>query len=116
MSICPGCELDKRHLVDLPLAYPRMAIYHHGIGANMGMDWNYQHTQKTTLQLDIDLLFLPKEHTFFEHKLLFHYNISEKYTLTLGYKTSYGHYPFNKKGEFWWNMFPLVDLSWQWTK
>ena len=41
MSTCLGCELDPRHLIDYDLAYPRMALYHHGIGANVGLDLDY---------------------------------------------------------------------------
>jgi len=116
ISICPGCEMDIRHLIDYDLIYPRMALYHYGIEVNTGMDWDYKHSEKISIKVDYDVLFLPKEHSFFEHKLLFYYNISKKYNLTFGYKFSYGHYPFNKTGEFWWNMFPLIDLSWHWTK
>ena len=60
MSICPGCELDKRHLVDLPLAYPRMAIYHYGIAANSGVDIDYYHSDKISIKTDLDLIFLPE--------------------------------------------------------
>ena len=116
MSLCPGCEMDMRHLIDYDLIYPRMALYHYGMGANMGADLDYVHSEKINIKVDVDILLLPEEQAFFEHKLLFHYNLSEKYTISVGYKFSYGHYPFNKKGEYWWNMFPLIDLSWQWTK
>ena len=58
MSICPGCELDKRHLVDLPLAYPRMAIYHYGIATNSGFDLDYTHSEKLSIKTDFDLLLL----------------------------------------------------------
>ena len=116
MSLCPGCEMDMRHLIDYDLIYPRMALYHYGMGTNMGADLDYVHSEKINMKVDVDILLLPEEQAFFEHKLLFHYNLSEKYTLSIGYKFSYGYYPFNKMGEYWWNMFPLIDLSWQWTK
>jgi len=38
LSICPGCEIDSRHLVDLPLAYPRMLVYEKGLSTNIGLD------------------------------------------------------------------------------
>ena len=31
MSLCPGCEMDMRHLIDYDLIYPRMALYHYGM-------------------------------------------------------------------------------------
>ena len=115
MSTCLGCELDPRHLIDYDLAYPRMALYHHGIGANMGLDLDYIYSEKISLKADGDLLFLPEEHTFIEHKFLFHYALSKKYTLSGGYKFSYGYYPFNER-EGLWNLFPLLDLVWKWEK
>ena len=112
MSICPGCELDKRHLVDLPLVYPRMAIYHHGIAANTGIDLDYYHSEKIYLKIDLDLLFLPEEDIFSEHKLLINYHFSTKYTLSVGYKLTYGNYPYGDQ----WDIFPLIDFIWQWEK
>ena len=112
MSICPGCELDKRHLVDLPLAYPRMAIYHYGIGANSGVDLDYNYTDKISIKTDLDFLFLPEEDIFLEHKLLFNYQFSTKYTLSAGYKLTHGNYPYGDQ----WDIFPLIDLYWQWEK
>jgi len=115
MSTCLGCELDPRHLIDYDLAYPRMALYHYGIGANMGLDLDYIYSEKISLKADGDLLFLPEEHTFIEHKFLIHYALSSNYTLSGGYKFSFGYYPFNEQ-EGLWNLFPLLDLSWQWEK
>ena len=92
-----------------------MALYHYGIGTNMGLDWDYAHSDKVSLKADIDLLFLPEEHAFFEHKFLLHYSLSEKYTISSGYKFCYGYYPFSRENGLW-NLFPLIDLSWRWTK
>ena len=111
MSICPGCEIDKRHLIDLPLAYPRMAIYHYGIAANSGVDMDY-HSDKISIKTDLDLIFLPEEDIFLEHKLLYKYHLSTKYILSVGYKLAYGKYPYGKQLD----IFPLVDLSWRWKK
>ena len=109
-------KMDSRHLIDYDLIYPRMAIFHHEIGGNVGIDWDYKFSDKISIKSDVDLLFLAHECTFIEHKFLFHYNISKKCTLSSGYKFSYGHYPFNKIGEYWWNIFPLIDLTWNWKK
>ena len=111
MSICPGCEIDKRHLIDLPLAYPRMAIYHYGIAANSGVDMDY-HSDKISIKTDLDLIFLPEEDIFLEHKLLYKYQLSTKYILSVGYKLAYGKYPYGKQLD----IFPLMDLNWRWKK
>ena len=115
MSTCLGCELDSRHLFDYDLAYPRIALYHYGVGANMGLDYDYTHSEIISLKVDMDLLFLPQEHAFIEHKVLFHYSLSSKYTLSGGYKFCYGYYPFSKEQGLW-NLFPLLDFSWKWKK
>ena len=115
MSICPGCDLDSRHLIDYDLVYHRMAIYHYGIGANFGLDWDYVYLEKLLLKADMDIFFLPQEKMFLEHKLLLSYDLNKKYTLTMGYKYSYGYYRFNE-GKGLWNLFPLMDLSWRWRK
>ena len=115
ISTCLGCKLDNRHLIDYDLAYPRMALYHYGIGSNMGLDWNYIHSEKLSLKVDIDMFFIPKEKMFLEHKLLLSYNVTKKYIFSAGYKYSYGYYPFNRL-EGLWNLFPLIDLSWRWKK
>jgi hypothetical protein len=115
MSICPGCNLDSRHLIDYDLIYPRMALYNYGMGVNMGIDLDYIYLEKIVIKADVDIFFIPHEKMFLEHKLLFSYNLTKKYTLTAGYKYSYGYYPFNiEKGL--WNLFPLLDISWQWSR
>ena len=93
-----------------------MAIYHYGFGANIGFDWDYTFTKQLIMKVDIDLLMLPKERIFYEHKTLFKYKLSDKYTINIGYKFTYGHYPPNMEGENWWNIFPLMDLTWTWKK
>ena len=112
LSICPGCELDKRHLVDLPLAYPRMAVYHHGFASNVGLDLDYIYSEKISLKTDIDLFIIPDEDIFIGNKFMINYQLSPKYTLTGGIKLTQGTYPFGKQLD----IFPLIDLSWSWEK
>ena len=115
MSICPDCKIDSRHLADYPLTYPRMALYHYGIAANCGLDWDVTHSEKLEIKTDIDLFFIPEEKVFLENKLLFTYQLSDKYALSGGYKLTHGFYPFStSKGR--WDVFPLLDLSWSWGK
>ncbi|MDP6852791.1 MAG: hypothetical protein QF472_02445 [Candidatus Marinimicrobia bacterium] len=113
LSLCPGCELDERHIIDLPLAYPRMAVYHSGIGTNFGVDYDFSINEKLKLKTDLDLLIIPNKTLFTEHKLLVTYPLSEKYNLSAGYKFVNGVYPFSQ-GDSRWDFYPLFDLSWQW--
>ena len=112
LSICPGCELDKRHLVDLPLAYPRMAVYHYGFASNVGLDLDYIYSEKISLKTDIDLFFILGKDVFIENKFMINYQFSPKHTLTGGIKLTQGTYPFGKQLD----IFPLIDLSWSWEK
>ena len=109
-AICPNCNMDRRYLIDYDLIYPRMAILHYGSKINLGLDWEYYNSNDMSFLFDIDLIFLPKEKTFLEHKLLLHYSISKKYIISGGYKFSYGYYPFSKH-EGLWNLFPLIDIK-----
>ena len=112
MSICPGCELDMRHIVDLPLAYPRMAGYQHGFASNLGLDFDYIYSERISIKTDLDLIFLPEEDIFIENKFFINYQLSPKYTLTGGIKLTQGTYPFGKQLD----IFPLIDLSWSWKR
>ena len=112
LSICPGCEIDKRHLVDLPLAYTRMAVYHYGFASNVGLDLDFIYSEKISLKTDIDLFIIPDEDVFIENKFMINYQFSPKYTLTGGVKLTQGTYPFGKQLD----IFPLIDLSWRWEK
>jgi len=112
LSICPGCEIDSRHLVDLPLAYPRMLVYEKGLSTNIGLDYYYDYSEKISLKTDIDLFIIPDEDVFIENKFMINYQFSPKYTLTGGVKLTQGTYPFGKQLD----IFPLIDLSWSWEK
>jgi len=112
LSICPGCEIDSRHLVDLPLAYPRMLVYEKGFSTNIGLDFYYDYSEKISLNTDIDLFFISDKDVFVENKFIINYQFSPKYTLTGGVKLTQGTYPFGKQLD----IFPLIDLSWSWEK
>ena len=112
LSICPGCEIDSRHLVDLPFAYPRMLVYEKGLSTNIGLDYDYIYSEKIALKTDIDLFFISDKDVFVENKFMINYQFSPKYTLTGGVKLTQGTYPFGKQLD----IFPLIDLSWSWEK
>jgi len=112
LSICPSCEIDSRHLVDLPLAYPRMLVYEKGLSTNIGLDFYYDYSEKIFLKTDIDLFFILGKEVFIENKFMINYQFSPKYTLTGGVKLTQGTYPFGKQRD----IFPLIDLSWSWEK
>ena len=116
LSLCIDCDLDPRHIIDYDLIYHRMAIYKHGYSTNTGIDFDLFYFKNLSFKADLDLFILPKEKPFLEHKLLLNYHFLKKMTLTAGYKFCYGNLPFNRNNEFRWNLFPIIDLSWSWTK
>jgi len=112
LSICLGCEIDSRHLVDLPLAYPRMLIYAKGLSNNVGLDYYYKYSEKISLKTDIDSFIILDKDVFIENKFIVEYKFSPKYILTGGVKLTQGTYPFGKQLD----VFPLIDLRWSWEK
>ena len=112
LSICPSCEIDSRHLIDLPLAYPRMLVYEKGLSTNIGLDFYYDYSEKIFLKTDIDIFFILGKDVFIENKFMINYQFSQKYTLTGGAKITQGTYPYGKQLD----IFPLIDLSWSWER
>ena len=111
-SFCPGCDLDSRNIVDLPVIYPRMKLYENKILSNIGFDLEYLLSDKLILNTDLDFLMLPKEDIFIEHKFLLNYLCSKKISLTTGYKLAYGKYPYGKQLD----LYPLIDISFHWSR
>tara|TARA_B100000029_G_scaffold514426_1_gene617179 strand:+ start:8848 stop:9600 length:753 start_codon:yes stop_codon:yes gene_type:complete len=111
-SICYSCNLDDRNIIDYPIIYPRMLLYKHGFSANSGLDWDYSFSENIQLKFDIDLIIVPDNQIFFEHKSIVNYQFNKKHTLNLGYKVTHGNYQFGRR----WDLFPLIDLSYQWNK
>ena len=111
-SFCPGCDLDSRNIVDLPVIYPRMKLYENKILSNIGFDLEYLLSDKIILNTDLDFLMLPKKDIFIEHKFLLNYLLSKKISLTTGYKLAYGKYPYGKQLD----LYPLIDISFHWSR
>ncbi len=62
--------------------------------------------------MEADLLYyLASDEMAFEHKGLLLWNKSQRFQLCLGYKLTFGEYPF---GTQWHLLGPLVDLQWAW--
>ena len=113
VSLCPGCKLDERHIIDLPIVYSRMAIYHSGFGSNLGVDYDFNPSEKIKIKMDLDLFFIPDDKMFTEHKMFISFRISEKYNFSTGYKLVNGVYPFTH-GDSRWDIYPLIDVGWKW--
>lgn len=106
-------ELDERTTIDLPLVFPRLAVYYHGYGFRIGIDLQGKITRRWNYLLDSDLFLIPaaEENMAFEHKGLVLWNKSQRFQLCIGYKLVYGKYPF---GTQWHLLFPIFDFQWAW--
>ncbi len=105
-------EFDARHSIDLPVIFPRMAAYRNGYQLNLGIDLLQELAVIKRLWVDADLFITPgfDQPLAFEHKGLTVLSRKGRLGLLVGYKLTWGHYPFGAQ----WHLLPLVDL--QWTK
>ncbi len=102
--------LDERATIDLPIIFPRMAAYRQGYQVNLGLDLLGQLLGRWGYGADIDLFLTPGlDQSFaFEHKGLALWRKSDRFELLLGYKLTFGGYPFGDQ----WHLLPLLDLQW----
>ena len=106
-------ELDERSTIDLPLVFPRLAIFYNGYGFRFGGDLQGKFVKRWYYLVDVDIFYAPgaEENMAFEHKGLFLWTKSQRFQLCVGYKLVYGEYPF---GAQWHFLLPLFDLQWSW--
>ena len=105
-------SLDERTTIDLPLVFPRLAVYYHGYGLRTGDDLQIKIAGRSSFLIDVDVFFFPgaQENFAFEHKGMFLWNKSDRIQFFFGYKLVYGEYPFGKQ----WHLGPLLDIQWAW--
>ncbi len=108
-----GGSLDERTTIDLPLIFPRMAVFYHDVATCFGSDLHGRIFHRWKFLVDGDLFFVPTsdEQMAFEHKGMIMWDKSAAFQLCFGYKLVYGEYPFGTQ----WHLFaPLFDFQWAW--
>ncbi|MEE9162428.1 MAG: hypothetical protein V3U35_05595 [Candidatus Neomarinimicrobiota bacterium] len=102
--------MDTRTTIDLPVVFPRTALFLHGYQVNLGGDLVAEMHPQWALLADMDLLLLPssKESFALHHKGLLMWRRSNRLQLLFGYLLVYGIYPFGAQ----WHLLPLIDLQW----
>lgn len=106
-------DLDERTTIDLPIVFPRLAVFYHDYSFRFGFDVQGKLFKRWNYLLDADLFYIPKsdENMAFEHKGLVLWTKSLRFQLCVGYKLTYGEYPFGTQ----WHLLPfLFDLQWSW--
>jgi hypothetical protein len=104
-------SLDQRTTIDLPIIFPRLAVYYHRFNFRFGSDLRGKFFRRWDYLLNTDLFYTPagNENFAFEHEGLLLWNKSERFQFFIGYKLAYGEYPF---GTQWHLLFPMLDLQW----
>ena len=105
-----GVGTDTRTTIDLPVIYPRMAVYYNGYQFNAGIDALWQIKPKLSILIDGDILWTPgwDYPLAFENKLLFAWYKSETFVLQFGWKHSIAKYPFGAQQ----HLIPIFDIMW----
>lgn len=103
-----GSDLDSRLQIELPVIYPRLALYHGGYLLNFGLDVSAELSPRLIVLGDVDLLLTPAlDGPAWEHKGLILFNKSDRFQLLGGYKLTFAPYPWGTQ----WHLIPLFDLQ-----
>ena len=118
-----GGDLDPLSTIDIPLVYPRLAVYYNGWGLRLGSDYVAPIKGRWSGFVDGDVFLYPGSSSalFFETKVLLIWTKSSRLRLMVGYKLTYGKYPF---GSHWQILppklptfpggWPLIDIQITW--
>ena len=118
-----GGELNSLSTIDVPLVYPRLAVYYNGWGVRFGADYVQTFTGHWSGFIDGDLFLYPGSSNglFYESKILLMWTKSSRFRVMFGYKITYGEYPF---GSHWQIIppqlptfssgLPLIDIQISW--
>ena len=118
-----GGDLDPTSTIDVPLVYPRLAVYYNGWGLRLGADYVAPVKGRWSGFVDGDVFLYPGSASalFFETKVLLIWTKSSRLRFMVGYKLTYGEYPF---GSHWQILppklptfpggWPLIDIQITW--
>jgi hypothetical protein len=107
--------LDERTTIDLPLVYNRLLVFYHGYQLRFGAEMQGRIYNGWHYMVDGDYYWIPgtDHNKAFEHKGMILWRKSNQTELSLGYKLSYGYYPF---GNQWHLLLPLLDIQKAWQR
>ena len=95
-----GSDLSSLSTIDVPLAYPRLAVYYNGWRVRLVADYIKTLAGKWSGLIDGDLFLYPGSNNglFYESKILLIWTNNSQLRIMAGYKITYGKYPF---GSHW---------------
>jgi hypothetical protein len=101
--------LDPRTTIDMPIIYPRLAVFYNQPEFDMGIDFRGQFIARLGWLFNVENFVVcgTEENYFMENKGVLAYT-SKKETLRIeaGYKLCFGKYPAGPQ----WHLLPVVDL------
>jgi len=104
-----GGKLDSRYQLELPVLYPRLALFHQGIQFNFSAGQSQYFSDKFSLWTDLGLILTPGyvDPFAWEHKSLVYWLPGSRLRFAAGYKLVYGKYPMGTL----WHLLPLFDIQ-----
>lgn len=106
-----GDEIDERTTIDLPLIFPRFAVFYNRYLLRGGLGFQGSILNWLHYKLDGDVFIIPgaDEDFTMEHQGFLILGKSTRFRFFIGYKLIYGEYPF---GTQWHLLTPLFNFAW----
>ena len=102
-------KLDSRSSIDLPVIYPRLAVFYNQPVFDMGIDLRGKFSQRFGWLFNVgNFIISNTTHNYFlENKgILAYTSKKQKLRIEAGYKLCYGKYPAGTQ----WHLLPMIDL------
>lgn len=101
---------DERSTIDLPIVYPRSAVYYKGYGFITGVSLEGRLYKRFSYVFATDAYFFPRDGLLFfsEQQLGLIWRTGKKFLLMGGGELTYGEYPYGPQ----WHLFPVLDFRW----
>ncbi|MEI6435419.1 MAG: hypothetical protein WCP32_11285 [Bacteroidota bacterium] len=102
-------EPDKRTTIDLPLIYPRLAVFYNQPEFDVGIDFRGQFIPRLGWLFNVENFIIcgTEKNYFLENKgVLAYTSKQETIRIEAGYKLCFGRYPYGPQ----WHLLPVIDL------
>jgi hypothetical protein len=101
-------RLDKLSTIDLPVIYPRLAVFYRQPVINAALDIRHEFSRPLGVLAATEYFVVPgaRNNFFFEHRLNLLWRPWNPVMVQAGYLLCYGRYPFGAQ----WHLLPAVDF------
>jgi hypothetical protein len=100
---------DAGSTIDLPLIFPRLAVYYNPVVLHEGFNLEKAFSEKIYGILRTEFFIIPKssENIFFENRGILRWKTGRRFFIQGGYTLCHGKYPFGSQ----WHLLPNLDLG-----